>query len=209
MGFLDRLFGTEPQQKQPQQRQPQHDPRRPQPPTSDEQALQRYRYMLETAPPETLERAHEEAFAKLTPEQRQQVLSGLAQAAPVGERAAIAATPLNDNRALARTATRAEIRQPGVMERTLSRGGMGGMGFGGGLLSSFAMGFVGSMVASSFLSALGGFGGEAGNQGDAAGNGNDGDNGETADNAAVDDAAGDNTGWDDGGGFDGGGDFDV
>ena len=35
--------------------------------------------MLRTAPPETVEQAHEEAFAKLTPEQRQQVLSGLSR----------------------------------------------------------------------------------------------------------------------------------
>ena len=30
---------------------------------TDEQALARYRYMLATAPPEEIERAHEEAFA--------------------------------------------------------------------------------------------------------------------------------------------------
>ncbi len=192
MGFLDRLFGSEPRQE----------PRRPPPVNTDEQAVQRYRYMLETAPPETIEQAHEEAFAKLTPEQRRQVLSGLAAAAPTNERAAIEATPLSDTRALARTATRAEIRQPGVMERTLAGGGMG---FGTSLLSSFAMGFVGSMVASSFFNAMGGFGAdgneaEAGHDGDAA---NEGDPG--ADDGA---ATADNADWgDDGGGFDGGGDF--
>lgn len=36
--------------------------------TTDEQSLERYRYMLATAPPEDIERAHEEAFARLTPE---------------------------------------------------------------------------------------------------------------------------------------------
>ncbi len=35
--------------------------------SADEQALARYRYMLQTAPPETIEQAHAEAFAKLTP----------------------------------------------------------------------------------------------------------------------------------------------
>jgi hypothetical protein len=30
---------------------------------SDEQAIARYRYMLKTAPPETIEQAHAEAFA--------------------------------------------------------------------------------------------------------------------------------------------------
>jgi hypothetical protein len=33
---------------------------------SDEAAVERYRYMLRTAPPETIELAHAEAFAKLT-----------------------------------------------------------------------------------------------------------------------------------------------
>jgi hypothetical protein len=190
MGLLDRLFGTERRATHP-----------PSPPTTDEQAIQRYRYLLETAPPETIEQAHEEAFAKLTPEQRRLVLAGLAQAAPPAERASIESTPLNDTRALARTATRAEIRQPGVLERTLASGGAG---FGASLLSSFAMGFAGSMVANSFFNALGG-GDEAGNAGDA---GNEGD--------AADDTAGEtaeNADWGeadiDGGGDFGGGDVDV
>lgn len=191
MGFLDRLFGTEPRQAPPQ----------PQPPSTDDQAIQRYRYMLETAPPETIEQAHEEAFAKLTPEQRRQVLAGLAQSAPVTERAAIAATPLNDTRALARAATRAEIRQPGTMERTL---GAGGMGFGTSLLSSFAMGFAGSMVANSFFNAMGGFGG--GGEGDAASATDAGNEGEAGADTGGETA--DNADWGDGGDF-GGGDFDV
>ncbi len=53
--------------------------------TTDEQALARYGYMLATAPPEDIERAHEEAFARLTPEQRQQALQALAQHVPEGE----------------------------------------------------------------------------------------------------------------------------
>jgi len=189
MGFFDRLFGNEPQRE----------PRRPPPPSPDAQALDRYRYMLQTAPPETIEKAHEEAFSKLSPEQRRQVLAGLVESAPADESAAVARTPVDDPRALARAATRAEIRQPGVMERTL--GGAGG--FGANLLSSFAMGFVGSMVASSFFSALGGFGdhGDPGaheEEGHAEGGHGDEDHAEYADYG------------DDGGGFgDGGGDFEV
>src|SRR5690349_9832045 len=41
---------------------------------TDEQAIARYRYMLRTAPPEVMEQAHEEAFARLTPQQRAMVL---------------------------------------------------------------------------------------------------------------------------------------
>jgi hypothetical protein len=186
MGFLDRLFGT-------------GSPRRPQqplpPPDSDAQAIERYRYMVRTAPPDVLEQAHAEAFAKLTPEQRRQVLAGLAQGAPAGESAAIAATSIDDPQAMARAATRAEIRQPGLMERTL--GGAGG-GFGGSLLSSFAMGFVGSMVANSFFSAMGGFGGDHGEPTEAAGGEEAGHEGDQLADYGGDD-----------GGFDGGGDFEA
>ena len=153
MGFLSRLLGRD--------ESPAPRPRGGAPLGGDDRALDRYRYMLQTAPPETIEQAHAEAFAKLTPEQRQQVLSELAQASPAHERAAIAATSIDDPRALGRVATRAEIRQPGFMERTLGGPALGGgSGFGGGFLSTFAAGFVGSMVAQTFFSGLGGFGGE-------------------------------------------------
>jgi hypothetical protein len=175
MGFFDRLFGTDAPQANARQA----------PPAEDAQALERYRYMLQTAPPETIEQAHQEAFAKLTPEQRRQVLAGLTTAAPENERAAIAGTSPDDTKALARAATRAEFRQPGVMERTMG----GGMGLGSSLLSSFAMGFVGSMVANSFFSALGGFGGDSSTEAD-------GDGGETAANTSDDDG---DHGFDDGG----------
>ena len=121
MGLLDRLLGREDQSRnQPawntQPRQPQQRQR-----TDDEVAIERYRYMLRTAPPEQVEQAHAEAFAKLTPQQRQQVLAELSDAVPVSERA-----PSDDPRSLARMATRAEMRQPGTMERALGGRGMGG-----------------------------------------------------------------------------------
>ena len=50
---------------------------------TDEQALEPYRYMLSTAPPEDIERAHEEAFARLTPDQRRQALQALAGVVPM------------------------------------------------------------------------------------------------------------------------------
>src|SRR4051794_34504103 len=84
--------------------------------SADEQAIARYRYMLRTAPPETIEQAHAEAFAKLTPEQRRRVLEQLREEMPAAERAA-AARAGDSPEQLARVATRAEIRQPGVMER--------------------------------------------------------------------------------------------
>ncbi|MCW2582442.1 MAG: uncharacterized protein JWQ53_1232, partial [Klenkia sp.] len=69
MGLLDRLLGRD--------RQPAAG--------GDEQAVERYRYLLRTAPPDQVEAAHAEAFAQLTPEQRQQVLTQLGDAVPAAE----------------------------------------------------------------------------------------------------------------------------
>ncbi|MFN2477792.1 MAG: hypothetical protein ABR615_01260 [Pseudonocardiaceae bacterium] len=118
----------------------------------DEVAVERYRYMLRTAPPETLEQAHAEAFAQLSPDQRRKVLEDLGNAVPASERATS-----DDPQSLARMATRAEMREPGTMERALGggRGGMGGMGMGGiiagSLLASVAGAFVGTAIADAFL----------------------------------------------------------
>jgi hypothetical protein len=118
----------------------------------DEVAVERYRYMLRTAPPETLENAHAQAFAKLSPDQRRKVLEDLGNAVPASERAAA-----DDPQSLARMATRAEMREPGTMERALGggRSGMGGMGMGGiiagSLLASVAGAFVGTAIADAFL----------------------------------------------------------
>src|SRR5262245_13726652 len=152
MGFINRLLGAEPERGG----------RRPGtiPAGGDAHALERYRYMLQTAPPETIEQAHAEAFAQLTAEQRRQVLTELAKVAPPHERSFIEATPHDDAYAVARVATRAEIGQPGVIERTL--GGSPAIGFGANLLSSFAMGFAGSLVAQSFFSSLTAFGEDTG-----------------------------------------------
>lgn len=119
---------------------------------SDEQAVERYRYLLRTAPPEEIERAHEEAFAQLTPQQRAQVLEGLSEEVPPSERAGATDDPKN----LARLATRAELRQPGTMERTFGRmGAPGGVGLGGiiagSLLASIAGSFIGTAIAQEML----------------------------------------------------------
>jgi hypothetical protein len=117
--------------------------------TSDEIAVERYRYMLRTAPPDTVEQAHAEAFAALTPEQRRQVLAELSASSPEAERGSA-----DDPRSLARAATRAELREPGTMERTLGGGrpgtGMGGV-LAGSLLASVAGSFIGTSVAGAFL----------------------------------------------------------
>ncbi|MCG8347906.1 MAG: hypothetical protein MI924_09025 [Chloroflexales bacterium] len=179
MGFLDRLFGNK-KNTSPQPTM-QQGPIRfgsesaatmtsapaptygSKPTLSDEQALQRYRYMLQTAPPETIERAHAEAFAQLTPAQRAQVLQALSAELPPHERQSY--NPSHDDpQTMARIATRTEMRQPGSVERILGSvpsrsGGMGGMGMGGlaagTILGALAAGFVGSMVANAFFEEMG------------------------------------------------------
>ena len=131
MGFLDRLLGREePQQPGYDQRQqgygqPQNTarPATPAAPqrSDDEIAVERYRYLLRTAPPERIEEVHAEAFATLTPEQRRMVYDEFTRSAPAGE-----APRGDDPRSLAQSATRSELRQPGYMERSL--GGLGGGG---------------------------------------------------------------------------------
>jgi hypothetical protein len=156
MGWLDRIRERLAPQGPPEPAH--HDPQGPAPRDDEEVAIERYRYMLRTAPPETVEQAHAEAFAKLTPDQRRQVLADVGAAVPPAERAAS-----DDPRALARMATRAEINQPGTMERTLGRGGGPGLGgvIAGSLLASVAGAFVGTAVADAFLGDDGGSGAEA------------------------------------------------
>ena len=159
----------------------------------DEAAVERYRYMLRTAPPETIEQAHAEAFAKLTPEQRQKVLADVSAELPPSERATS-----DDPRSLARMATRAEMRNPGTMERTLGGGRGGGMGMGGmiagTLLASVAGAFIGTAIADAFLDDEGA--GDAGGGEMAA-----------ADDPGVEDPGAGDFGGDFGGGEFGGGDF--
>jgi hypothetical protein len=166
----------------------------PQAQSVDEQAISRYRYMLKTAPPETIEQSHAEAFAQLTPEQRRLVLQKIAPSLPASERALAEQGGANPQ-ALARMATRAEIRQPGAMERMF--GQAGGMSLGGvmagSLLSSIAGTVIGSMIARQFFASEGH--GAAGLDGGA-------ESGQEAGFTDADHAI------DDGGGFDTGG-FDT
>ena len=160
----------------------------------DQQAIERYRYMLRTAPPDDIERAHEEAFTQLTPEQRSAVLQQLSERIPASEIGG------DDPKSLARTATRAEMREPGTMERTF--GGAGVPGLGSMFLSTLAGAFIGSSIAHAFFSE------DAGGSDNAAA-ADEGEAGATADGGDADlgSDAGDPGGGDFGGGDFGGGDF--
>lgn len=227
MGFLDRLFGRgQSQGYGPQYGGPQYgglqygrsQDGRPQDRrlSPDEQAIRRYQYLLQTAPPEKIEQAHAEAFAQLTQAQRQQVLQQLASVDST-ERPQDASPG-----GLARYATRLEMRRPGTLFGSLGgpgmagrggMGGVGGMGMGSVLLTSVAGAFVGSAIASEMFDNDGfmdwdtdgdageGMGGEQlADGGDSGGVGG-------YDSAGYADGGGDLGGGDFGGGDFGGGDF--
>lgn len=161
---------------------------------TDEQALERYRYMLATAPPEEIERAHEEAFARLTPEQRRRALQALAAHVPETEIRG------DDPASLARAATRAEIRQPGTIERAWGAGGAG-FGLGSFFLTTLAASFIGTAIAQSF------FDGDPGADPMATDSGSSGDATDASASDGGDFGGGDFGGGDFGGGDFGGGDF--
>jgi hypothetical protein len=169
MGLLDRLFGRRDDDRrsygQPRTQGAPYQGRGRNEQLPDEQAVARYRYLLRTAPPEQIEQAHAEAFAQLTPDQRQQVLAQLAAVTPAGER-----PRTDDPDTLARAATRAEMRQPGTLERALGGYGPGyGQGYGPGYGSGYGPGYgrggygggyggpgMGSMIGGSLLGTIGG-----------------------------------------------------
>ena len=238
MGFLDRLFGggdagrqhTEQHQYPSSQQQRRVTDRRTATQTGaggrtpDEVALERYRYLLRTAPPERIEQAHAEAFGHLTSDQRRRVFVGLARELPPEER------PLSaDPDDLARAATRAELRSPGTVEQLLTQSDMDapqvaagvdgssgsalaangypgqgpsfGSMFAGSLLGSVAGYVIASTIMSAFLPNEWGDPADA-SSGDEPG---EGDSGADAGTDAGYDAGG--WGGDFGGGDFGGGDF--
>ncbi|ROS47300.1 hypothetical protein EDF53_0320 [Curtobacterium sp. PhB78] len=168
-GAADRLTGDDrsqqqrPQQQYGQQQQHGQAPRQqyeqaprqqygqPQPhgpADSDKVALAKYDYLLRTSSPDQLEQVHHDAFARLTPAQRQQVRNRLNSELPPHEH-------LRDDSAggMARAMTRGEVRRPGLIRRVLggsSNGNGNGRGRGGAFAGGAAVG-AGAM-------ALGGIG---------------------------------------------------
>jgi hypothetical protein len=146
----------------------------------DRRAIARYDYLLATAEPAQLEQVHREAFARLTPAQREQVESRLRAELPAHEQPASASA---DD--LARAATRGEAQRPGLLRSlfaktapsgTGARSGRGpgagaalgaagvgaaaglGLGAAGGLLAAVAGGAVVSSVAAPLLEQAAGLG---------------------------------------------------
>lgn len=193
MGFLDRLLGRE-EPAQPYRPAPQAQR------SDDEIAVERYQYLLRTAPPETIEQVHQEAFTKLTDEQRDLLFQKLSESAAESERPRDASPA-----ALATAATRTEIQRPGTLTRAFGgqqgaqqNGPSFGSMVGSSLLGTVAGYVIGSALVSAFMPDFGGADAstEAGAEGDTGGE------------AGADTSSADG-GWDSGGDFggDAGGDF--
>jgi hypothetical protein len=129
----------------------------------DRAAIARYDYLLKTAMPEQLEQVHRDAFARLTPAQRQQVESRLHDELPASERP-VSSSPDD----LARAAVRGEAHRPGFLRGIFSKPAIAGVGVGavagagigvaGGLLAAVAGGAVLSSVAGPLLEQASGMG---------------------------------------------------
>jgi hypothetical protein len=126
MGVLARLFGAE------------HD-------SDDDIVLRRYRHLLGTAPIESIEQAHAEAFGELPDAERAAIYEELSRGTGTGER------PLSSEPAtLARSASRAERRVPGSLESTLRAADDRG-GFAGALVEPIVGHVARSPLVSAFL----------------------------------------------------------
>src|SRR3954452_19680072 len=168
MGILDRLFGrrtpsagsysssppwgTPAPQQQPPGPYANNEQPSSQQAARDAEAVRRYRYLLRTAPPESIEQAHAASLEQLSPDQRRQVLQQLSEQVPERER-----SRADDPASLARMATRAELRQPGVLVQVLGPGGYGpgyGRGYGGGYGGGY--GYGGGMMGGGMGMGMGG-----------------------------------------------------
>lgn len=117
---------------------------------ADRQALAKYDYLLQTAPPQQLEQVHRDAFERLTPAQREQVLARLTAESPAGDRPA-SSSPAD----LARSATRGEVARPGLMKRVLgSSGGKVAAGAGVAALGGLALAVAGGAALSAVAAPL-------------------------------------------------------
>ncbi len=179
MSFLRRLFGLEraPEQQAPAPKKFEfgtqaaaegyefgrmydtlHDGFHPAASTPDqisvERTLQRYRFIVRTAPPDEMEEAYVAAFTAIPGEQRVRLPGELAQMLPEEERASIYLNQ-HDPQTLARIAIAAEQHHAGSIERVLRAvdGGLRGLA-SSTLLNTFATAFVDSRTAQRFFDNL-------------------------------------------------------
>lgn len=152
----DKLTGDDRGRQQSQPRPQQSGQRQPQPTQQrgpadpDAVALAKYDYLLRTARPDQLEQVHHDAFARLTPAQRQQVRDRLNSELPPHEH-------LRDDSAggMARAMTRGEVARPGLVRRVLGGSGRPSSGRGGAFAGGAAVG-AGAMALGGLAVAVAG-----------------------------------------------------
>ncbi|MDF2559627.1 MAG: cation-transporting ATPase [Microbacterium sp.] len=118
---------------------------------ADRAAIARYDYLLQTADPQRIEQIHREAFARLTPQQRELVEARMRDELTPDERPR-SSSPED----LARAAGRAEAMRPGRMRGILSR--VRGAGAGGAAVAAggAAVGLLGVVAGGAVLSTVAG-----------------------------------------------------
>jgi len=109
-----------------------------------------YRYLLRTAPPRAIERAHTEALRQLTLAQQRQLFRHLAQQLPDAEPSH---EPELDGRALARLATRVALCQPALLERALGADAKGPVE-PDSLFGALACAFTATPIAQQYLGGI-------------------------------------------------------
>ncbi|THE06201.1 cation-transporting ATPase [Microbacterium oleivorans] len=119
---------------------------------ADRQAIARYDYLLQTADPHQVEQIHQEAFSRLTPEQRAHVQARMVAELPAHEHPRSAA-PAD----LARVAARTEAARPGMLRGLLSRVNRGGAGrAAGGAAIGAGVGVLGVVAGGAILTSVAG-----------------------------------------------------
>lgn len=109
---------------------------------SDQEVMQRYQQVAQNAPPQLYQDSAEQAFSRMSPQERREFGEFLRQRAqqqnvsfPDLNQDGIDDRFQNDPRALAQVTSRMEQQQPGLLGQLLGGGGGGGGG-AGSLLSS-------------------------------------------------------------------------
>ncbi|MDM7890772.1 hypothetical protein [Curtobacterium caseinilyticum] len=116
----------------------------------DKVALAKYDYLLRTSNPDQLEQVHHDAFARLTPAQRQQVRDRLNSELPPHEHVRD-----DSSGGMARAMTRGEMSRPGLIRRVLGGSGRSGSGRAGSFAGGAAVG-AGAMAVGGLAVAVAG-----------------------------------------------------
>ena len=165
MSFLEQLFGGGQQRQEYQDFVNRYEQGAPWEGISNQEAMSRYQQVARQLPPQEYEQAAQEAFARMTPEQRRQLAQMLQQQARqqqvnfpdlnqdgIDDR-------LQDPRAFAQVTSRMEQQQPGMLEQLLGGGGGGAGGGAGEMLNNplakAALAGIAAMAAQRFLSGQG------------------------------------------------------